>query len=607
SSFISYAALAAGRNPQVFSFVNEWYFFGGVSQAYLVRMTAKGFDLLPKGVEEIPFYHGLLPREDVVELLAEVGDFMLRISQPKPTDPRELIISVRVAKDNAPSSIRHIIVRRQKFPQGEVKYLAVEALGFDTVDDLLQYYITQKTPINPQIKTSVLVNAVKRKPWEFHHEEITLKKLLGAGAFGEVRAGEVMIKGRKVECAIKLAKIVKDEAQLIHAKEKIKEMMHEARLMRHYDHDNVVRIYGVAVDREPLMILIELIKTSVLVNAVKRKPWEFHHEEITLKKLLGAGAFGEVRAGEVMIKGRKVECAIKLAKIVKDEAQLIHAKEKIKEMMHEARLMRHYDHDNVVRIYGVAVDREPLMILIELVKGGSILGDLRKRHGTITNEEKLNNMVLGSAKGIAYLHSKGCIHRDIAARNVLYTNKKVAKISDFGMSREGGKYRMRRCMKVPIKWTAPETITSFTYSLKTDVFSFSILTWEVFSNGKDPYKGMTNTAVKKMVIAGFRMEIPECPEGVSNLIEHCWEQNPDTRWSMDEAVAELERIAKKEAIREAKHSLSSKRNSESSEHEDKEKLITYSTKSAKNTKSCMLGRSEMESVSQSRKRKKKSR
>uniref|UniRef100_A0A0M3IXD2 SH2 domain-containing protein n=1 Tax=Ascaris lumbricoides TaxID=6252 RepID=A0A0M3IXD2_ASCLU len=76
---------------------------------------------------------------------------MLRISQPKHTDPRELIISVRVAKDTCPSSIRHIIVRRQKFPQGEVKYLAVEALGFDSVDDLLQHYTKQKTPINPQV------------------------------------------------------------------------------------------------------------------------------------------------------------------------------------------------------------------------------------------------------------------------------------------------------------------------------------------------------------------------------------------------------------------------------------------------------------------------
>lgn len=58
-----------------------------------------------------------------------------------------------------------------------------------------------------QIKTSVLLNAVKRKPWEFHHEDITLKKLLGAGAFGEVHAGEVTIRGKKVECAVKLVRL----------------------------------------------------------------------------------------------------------------------------------------------------------------------------------------------------------------------------------------------------------------------------------------------------------------------------------------------------------------------------------------------------------------
>uniref|UniRef100_A0A914RXY2 Tyrosine-protein kinase n=1 Tax=Parascaris equorum TaxID=6256 RepID=A0A914RXY2_PAREQ len=326
-------------------------------------MTTKGFDLLPKGVEETPFYHGLLPREDVVELLAEVGDFMLRISQPKHTDPRELIISVRVAKDTCPSSaiqttnqtllqIRHIIVRRQKLPQGEVKYLAVEALGFDSVDELLQHYRKQKTPINPQIR---------------------LKKLLGAGAFGEVRAGEVTIKGKKVECAIKLR--------------------------------------------------------------MERR---------------GSPSYPD--------------------------------------------------------------DALP-------VKGGSVLSDLRKRRGTVSDEEKLNNMTLGSAKGLAYLHSKGCIHRDIAARNVLYTKDKI----------------------VPIKWTAPETITTFIYSLKTDVFSFSIFMWEVFSDGMDPYKGLTNTTVKKM-------------------------QEPKARWSMDTVVREQECIIKKEAAKSKNYPSTTLKGSKQERH-----------------------------------------
>lgn len=58
---------------------------------------------------------------------------------------------------------------------------------------------------------------------------------------------------------------------------------------------------------------------------------------------------------------------------------------------------------------------------------------------------------------------------------------------------------MKSSKKVPIKWTAPETISSFIYTLKTDVFSYSILVWEVFSDGEEPYKGLSNAEVKKMV------------------------------------------------------------------------------------------------------------
>uniref|UniRef100_A0A915PNK4 Tyrosine-protein kinase n=1 Tax=Setaria digitata TaxID=48799 RepID=A0A915PNK4_9BILA len=406
------------------------------SKAGVSEKGSKAEDI-PKGLEDEKYFHGLLPREDCNEILTEIGDFLVRVSQPRPSDPREVIISVRVSKEQSPQSVRHVIVKKQKLPNGKMVWIAIEAIKFASFFELIDYYVKKGDPINPELENSVLIKAINRQPWEFNHDDITLKKVLGSGAFGEVRSGEVTIKRKKVECAVKIAKVTVTEAQM---------------------------------------------------------------------------AF---------------------------------RKEKIKEMMHEARLMRHYGHDNIVRIYGVAVDREPLMIVIELVKGGCLSDDLRQRRGSVSDNEKVEKMCLGAAYGLQYLHDKKCIHRDIAARNILYTKDKVAKISDFGMSREGTIYKMKTCKKVPIKWTAPETIATFVYSLKTDVFSFSIMVCEIFTDGEEPYKGMSNTEVKKMVLAGKRMAIPEAPNGISSLLKHCWEQNPASRWPISTAVKKLEKIAKR--------------------------------------------------------------
>uniref|UniRef100_A0A914R1H2 Protein kinase domain-containing protein n=1 Tax=Parascaris equorum TaxID=6256 RepID=A0A914R1H2_PAREQ len=96
------------------------------------------------------------------------------------------------------------------------------------------------------------------------------------------------------------------------------------------------------------------------------------------------------------------------------------SKEKIKEMMKEARLMRNYDHPNIVRMYGVAVEHEPLLIVMELVEGGALDEYLKKNQ--VGPKVKLEKMVVGSAWGLEYLHWKNCIHRDIAARNCLFSN-----------------------------------------------------------------------------------------------------------------------------------------------------------------------------------------
>lgn len=80
------------------------------------------------------------------------------------------------------------------------------------------------------------------------------------------------------------------------------------------------------------------------------------------------------------------------------------------------------------------------------------------------------------------------------------------KISDFGLSRMGVQYTIRTAMKLPIKWLAPETISTFTFSLKTDVFSFGIVVFEIFSDGAEPWEGKTNAEVKVAVCAPFTVD-----------------------------------------------------------------------------------------------------
>ncbi|KAK6014207.1 hypothetical protein OSTOST_20439, partial [Ostertagia ostertagi] len=99
------------------------------------------------------------------------------------------------------------------------------------------------------------------------------------------------------------------------------------------------------------------------------------------------------------------------------------SKAKIKEMMHEARLMRELRHPNVVRIYGVALLELPLYIILEYVPGGALDAYLRKNK-QISRDERLL-MAMGAALGMEYLHKCCIVHRDIAARNCLYDNDKI--------------------------------------------------------------------------------------------------------------------------------------------------------------------------------------
>ncbi|KJH45144.1 SH2 domain protein [Dictyocaulus viviparus] len=270
-----------------------------------------------------------------------------------------------------------------------------------------------------------------------------------------------------------------------------------------------------------------------LKTPITQQRWEFSHSDVHVGKLIGEGEYGEVREGYIRRKQQTLQVAIKLTKGTGDMS-----KAKIKEMMREARLIRNFKHRNIVRLYGVAVDEQPLYILFELIKGGSLNVYLRTHRDSVSTFERMS-MCRGAALGIEYIHKQSCIHMDLAARNCLYSEEKVVKISDFGLSRLGIQYTIRTARKLPIKWLAPETITTFTFSLKTDVFSYGVMVFEIFTGGKEPWDGFSNAEVKKGLVEGKVLTIPDlCPEPFRTFVyERVFIKDPTSRANMTEVCS----------------------------------------------------------------------
>ena len=98
------------------------------------------------------------------------------------------------------------------------------------------------------------------------------------------------------------------------------------------------------------------------------------------------------------------------------------------------------------------------------------------------------------------LHAKGIVHRDLAARNVMLDRWLQAKVGDFGLAREGDDYQVqeedasgsRKKLELPWKWVAPEAATHRKFNQASDVWSFGITLWEIFTHGGMPYPSSIN-------------------------------------------------------------------------------------------------------------------
>ncbi|XP_072315782.1 macrophage colony-stimulating factor 1 receptor 2, partial [Eucyclogobius newberryi] len=141
---------------------------------------------------------------------------------------------------------------------------------------------------------------------------------------------------------------------------------------------------------------------------------------------------------------------------------------------------------------------------------------------------------LDVARGLDFLSSKNCIHRDVAARNVLLTEHCIAKICDFGLARDihnDDSYIVKGNARLPVKWMSPESIFLCVYTTQSDVWSYGVLLWEIYSMGRSPYPNMAvDSNFYRRIKDGVHMEKPDfAPVEMFELMTRCWDLEPTQR------------------------------------------------------------------------------
>eukprot|EP01113_Clastostelium_recurvatum_P037327 TRINITY_DN5441_c0_g1_i2.p1 TRINITY_DN5441_c0_g1~~TRINITY_DN5441_c0_g1_i2.p1 ORF type:complete len:1266 (-),score=243.35 TRINITY_DN5441_c0_g1_i2:47-3844(-) len=224
------------------------------------------------------------------------------------------------------------------------------------------------------------------------------------------------------------------------------------------------------------------------------------------------------------------------------------------DFIHETTLMRNLPpHPNVVTFFGF-VTQPRVMIVMEYMDLGSLFSKLADPSFIITHDMQ-SRVLLQVALGMQHLHAQGIVHRDLAARNILMKSAWEAKVSDFGMSRllymhhhdhdrgggDNSDGQVTGNPVGPVKWMAPESITSLKYSTKSDVYSFGTLMWEVFHRSV-PFPSLTPAQVILEVTKGGRPSIDPAltPHPYRTLMMECWTHNPAERPSFQQIVQRLQ-------------------------------------------------------------------
>nr|KAG5713347.1 hypothetical protein BaRGS_024895 [Batillaria attramentaria] len=257
--------------------------------------------------------------------------------------------------------------------------------------------------------------------------------------------------------------------------------------------------------------------------------------------IIGSGAFGTVYKGFWIPENENVKIPVAI-KVLQDGT----SPNQNKELLEEARVMASVEHACCIRILAVCMSAQ-MMLITQLMPLGCLLDYVRKNKEHIGSKVLLN-WCTQIAKGMSYLEERGIVHRDLAARNVLVQTPTQVKITDFGLAKlldyNEDEYHAAGG-KMPIKWLALECIQHRIFTHKSDVWSFGVTAWELFTYGQKPYDNIRARDVPGLLEKGERLPQPSiCTIDVYMIMIKCWMLDAESRPSFKELAEEFAKMAR---------------------------------------------------------------